>query len=118
MMNLREGDLLLDTVLKLPTLDSPFECSANRVGHMRRATGRVVLLFEPIEQGIRFESPILLESCFDFRPKLLERIGTSPVRPHGTFDLAGQQVFVPILADRLFTHLQPPCGPRHRFAFM
>ena len=61
MMNLREGDFLLDTVLKFPTLYSPFERPSNRIGHARLTIRRVVLLLEPIEEGVGLEPSILLE---------------------------------------------------------
>ena len=46
-MHLRELDLLLDTMLQLPTMDTSFERAANRVGYLRRARGGIVFLLEP-----------------------------------------------------------------------
>jgi len=114
MVNLWERNFLLDTVLELPTLHSSFECSSNRVRHARLTVRRVVLLFEPIQNRVWFESRIVFKSFVDFAPKLLERIWASAVRALGPFHLAWQQACIAILPDRLFTHLQPPCNTRHR----
>ena len=104
MVNLWEDDFLLDTVLELPTLYSSFQCSSNRVRHARLTFRRVVLLFEPIQNRVRFESRIVLKSFFDFAPILFERIWASAVGALGSFHLAWQEVCLAILPDRLFTH--------------
>jgi len=105
MVNLREHHFLLDAMFEFPTLHPPFQCSSNRVRHARLAFRRVVLLFEPIQNRVRFESRIVLKSFFDFLPELLQRVRASAVCALGPLDLAWQQARIPILPDRLFTHV-------------
>ena len=87
MVNLREHDLLLHPVLELPTPHSPLEGSPDRVGHARLPLGRVVLLLQPIQDGVRLESLIVLKSLFDFAPKVFQWIRPSAVSTRGPFDL-------------------------------
>ncbi len=54
-MHLRELDLLLDTLLKFPTLNPSFERSANRSTDLRLTSGRIVFLLQPIQDRIGFE---------------------------------------------------------------
>jgi hypothetical protein len=59
MMLLGKNDFLLDTMLQLPLLDTPFESATNRVSDTNvtfRTVGRVVFLLEPIENCVRFQS--------------------------------------------------------------
>ena len=77
MMHLRERDFLFDTMLQLPPLHTPFEGAANRVGDANVTFftgGRVVLLLEPIQNRVRFQSSILFEEFNDLAPELLQRI--------------------------------------------
>jgi hypothetical protein len=58
MMHLWKNDFLLDTMLQLPSLDTPFESTTNRVRDANVAfltLGWVVLLLEPIENCVRFQ---------------------------------------------------------------
>ena len=77
MMDLRERDFLFDTMLQLPSLHTPFESATNRVSDANvtfLTVGRVVLLLEPIQNRVRFQSSILFQEFHDLAPELLERI--------------------------------------------
>jgi hypothetical protein len=107
-VHLRELDVLLDTVLQLPTLHQPFERATNRVRHLRRTFGRIVFLLEPIKKRIGLEPRIFLKQGFDFTPELRERIRTCTVGTFRAFDPTRQLVRITVLPDCLATHLQPP----------
>ena len=107
-MNLREFDILLDTMLEFPTLHATLERSTNRVGHTRLALRRIVFLFKPIKNCIGFELRVLLKKAFDVVPVLRQRILAGAVVAFGTLDLAWQLTCIAILTNRFLTHFQPP----------
>jgi hypothetical protein len=116
MMHLRKRDFLLDTMLQLPSLHTPFESATNRVSDAILAfltDGRVVLLLEPIENRVRFQPWLFFEAFSDLSPELLERILACPVRTNRPFDLTRQPIRTTVLPNCLFTHPQPPCNTRH-----
>jgi hypothetical protein len=89
MMHLWERDFLFDTMRQLPSLHTPFEGTANRVGDANATFltgGRVVLLLEPIQNRVRFQPSILFEEFNDLAPELLEWIVTCAIRTNRLFD--------------------------------
>ena len=116
MMNLGKVDFLLHPVLQLPSLNSPLQRPANRIGDRQLALvlGRgIVFLFQPIEQGKGPQPGVPFQEFLDLRPERLEGIFPSPIVTRPPLPLAGKYAAIAILPNRSFAHFEPPCNLCH-----
>jgi hypothetical protein len=103
-MDLREIHFLLDAVGQLPIRHASLQGPPDRVGHPGFVTVLVVLLLQPLQDGDRLQSGVLVQEAFHVLPVLRQGILPRPVVARRPLHLAGQFLRLPVLSDRLLAH--------------